>query len=329
MKKQFLFIFAFFFSFSLVAQSSGYKKWVLLEHFTNTRCSICGSANPSFYNRWSAFPDDMHHISYHPNVPYPNCAIHLTNPTENNKRKDFYGIFSTPRVLKNGQGNASVGATSSAILSDLVGDKSPLLVQVSESGGMQRTINLEVFSHPTMSLPSDDLKLYVAVVEKTVNYNAPNGESVHHNVFRKMLVDGENFSAAAASGSVSIQESYSIDSDWVASETYVMAWVQSGSTKEVFNSGSSLDPVFTNTQSAYTGSVLIGPNPVSNTLNIKFDKAESGMVEVYSLLGKRIKNIEFADANLSLDLSDVQEGIYLVRLQTQEGILTRRIVVKR
>ncbi|MDX1408772.1 MAG: hypothetical protein R3330_11580, partial [Saprospiraceae bacterium] len=41
------------------AQSSA-PRYPLLEHFTNTPCSICGSQNPGFFNRLEAYEGQYH-----------------------------------------------------------------------------------------------------------------------------------------------------------------------------------------------------------------------------------------------------------------------------
>ena len=307
----------------------GYKKFVLLEHFTNTRCGICGNANPAFYTRWSAYPDDIHHISYHPSFPYSNCAIYQSNPTENSKRATFYNVPATPYVMKNGGSGSSAGSTSTSVLNGLVGGKSPVLVQVSESGTANRSGIVSVFSHPSAALPTGNLTLYVAAVEKEYLYNAPNGETVHHNVFRHMIVDGQPIQLAASAGKVEQNYAYTLDPSWNDNEMYVMAWVQNSTSKEVYNSGSSLDAQVLNTKLLNQSAVKIAPNPVTDAFTISFDEATKGNVQVFDLLGKAIQSITFENQiQWEVQTASMTKGVYLVRIQTPKGVLTRKVLVQ-
>jgi hypothetical protein len=74
----------------------------VVEHFTNTYCSVCASRNPGFYGNLAAFPQVLH-IAYYPSSPYAACPFNQMNRPENDARTRFYGIYgSTPRLVING-----------------------------------------------------------------------------------------------------------------------------------------------------------------------------------------------------------------------------------
>ena len=54
---------------------------------------------------------------------------------------------------------------------------SPIQMLVTETSGDPRTATVQIFTHA--AAPAGTYKLYLAVVEKTINYNSPNGETVH------------------------------------------------------------------------------------------------------------------------------------------------------
>ncbi|MCB9295388.1 MAG: Omp28-related outer membrane protein [Lewinellaceae bacterium] len=111
--------------------------------------------------------------------------------------------------------------------------------------------------------PSGDIRLFVAVVEKEIQYNAPNGETLHHDVFRDMLTskDGDPVSLAAAGGSVTASFNYTIQNNWNANQVYVLAFVQDYATKEVFNSGTPFDPLISSAEEASVSAMRLYPNP--------------------------------------------------------------------
>lgn len=65
------------------------------------------------------------------------------------------------------------------------------------------------------------------------------------------------------------------------------------------------------------------PNPVSSTLYIKTENQVQS-VEVIDLLGKSIHQ----DNMESIDMSQMKAGIYLIRIQTDKGTITRKVVKK-
>jgi len=145
-----------------------------------------------------------------------------------------------------------------------------------------------------------------------------------------MLVDGEDFIAAIASGKVELTYNYSLQSSWIEEEIYTMAWVQDAGSKDVYNSGSSLDAQLVPTTTAYQGSIKIGPNPVQSILSLEFAESLTGTAEIFDLVGKMQKNAAFDTENtFQINMSDLIDGVYLLRIQSTKGILTRRILVKR
>ena len=78
----------------------------------------------------------------------------------------------------------------------------------------------------------------------------------------------------------------------------------------------------------------IYPNPANERINITFDNSESKRIEIklFDILGRTIyekgyTNINSA-ANLSIDISEFRSGIYFIQVQTDRGILNRKIVVQ-
>ncbi len=304
------------------------KRYILLEHFTNTPCSICGSQNPGFFNTIANFPDDVHHISYHTQFPYSTCIFYQANTVQNSARTAFYNISSTPRVLRNGLNASSASQVTSAVLQGLQGQTSPIVVAVSETGTTNRSATIQV--HTLGEAPGGNLRLFVALAEREIQYNAPNGETLHHNVFRRMLtnISGDSFTPAATGGTKTFSFDYSIESGWNADQIYAIAFVQNIDTKEVLNSGTRFDPVVTAlSEVEQTADFKIYPNPVSDILNIQFREPTSGTASLLNLTGavlwdRPLENTSFT----SFDLGSNPPGIYIIRVQTDQGTQARQVV---
>lgn len=329
MKKIFLFI-PLFFLFYAVNGQQAVKKYVLLEHFTNTKCPICANKNPAFYNLINQYPNDVHHISIHPSIPYNTCIFYLANPTENNARTSLYEVQGTPQVALNGV-IAPFGSTllTPATLQAQLNQTSPLYLKVSETGsGTTRNVAIEARS--VGAVPTGNYKLYAAIVEKQIDYSAPNGEAVHHDVFRKMLPDinGVAYTPAAQGQSVLFNFDYMLNAAWNANQVYVVAFIQNTMTKEVLNSGTKFDPIFTTTQSPVIAQLSAAPNPAQDFTTVKFENTDDVQrVDLIDLNGRQMQTSYTREqAQLHIGLEQVPSGVYFIKITTSDKTYTAKLV---
>ena len=68
------------------------------------------------------------------------------------------------------------------------------------------------------------------------------------------------------------------------------------------------------------------PNPTSGNLTIEAE----GMTEVsvYNTLGQCVLQKEVAGEQTTVNLQQVSEGLYLLRVKTAEGVISKRITLK-
>jgi hypothetical protein len=88
-----------------------------------------------------------------------------------------------------------------------------------------------------------------------------------------------------------------------------------GSPNAVNSTGLSIEDIDTN-------SIAVYPNPVNNMLYIK-GKSAGYDIEVYSLLGQRVMTASNVN---EIDVSLFNEGIYLIRVSTENTTTVKRIV---
>lgn len=306
------------------------KRYLTFEHFTNTVCSICSSRNPPFFQKLDEYPNDVHHISFHPPVPYSSCQLYQHNPNGNAGRASYYGVNGTPKVWLNGSPTGNPLITDEAI-EEAKALTSPIGFEVTEGTGDTRDVSVEVRSFA--EVPTGNYKLYVAVVEERLNYNSPNGESVHHNVFRQWLVDGDDFTPAATGESVINTYQYTLDTEWVAEEMYVLAYLQDDDTKEIVNSGTRFDPGFTTSNKDLTTQAFdleIAPNPTTDQLFIRLDAevTNNALLQLQDATGRSIWQSQNVLDNQSLDVSDYPAGIYFLRLQNGADQIVKKVVIR-
>ncbi len=71
--------------------------------------------------------------------------------------------------------------------------------------------------------------------------------------------------------------------------------------------------------------LVLYPNPVDNALYIKA-KENINAVTVYDIYGKQLQVLNNRDANLKIDFSSYQPGIYIVTLTTAQGMVSRKVI---
>ena len=76
------------------------------------------------------------------------------------------------------------------------------------------------------------------------------------------------------------------------------------------------------------------PNPTDGKIHLRFEAEEQGkaFVEVFNLLGEKMitKNVQPLSHGevVSLDLSRLAPGLYIVKLSTKNGIFSKKVVLK-
>ena len=80
--------------------------------------------------------------------------------------------------------------------------------------------------------------------------------------------------------------------------------------------------------------VSLGPNPIEGILHLSFEgiQAQTLTIDLFSIDGKLAKNL-FAqknppvDFNQTTNLDDIPPGMYIVKVSTEQGSLSRKVVV--
>jgi hypothetical protein len=74
------------------------------------------------------------------------------------------------------------------------------------------------------------------------------------------------------------------------------------------------------------------PNPANTEVQVQFDLVESmdAQIILTNALGQTVKRFVFDAAdkvNVSVSTAELSEGIYLLNLITEEGIISRKLVI--
>ena len=302
---------------------------VIIEHFTNTDCSICASKNPAFFATLRNYPQVIH-IAYHPDQPHPTCRLSHENRPENIARTQFYSVYgATPRAVISG----TVIPPKSPMVDTL--DITSQLHQFSAISlvSKMKWISADSIDVVTIVITTDTMRyrkvyLLVNVTEDTIVYTGTNGEREHFDVFHKQLYSGRGLSFTPSTNigdTVFIHTGFrvsQVDSVWQKSRINLISMVQDSATKFVYQADkqTSIDTVAATINTGIAqydqlNRINIYPNPVSDQLF--FEGAKPKSVSLFSLSGVLVS---FDDHLLNgFSVRDVQNGAYIISVVDDLG----------
>ncbi len=73
--------------------------------------------------------------------------------------------------------------------------------------------------------------------------------------------------------------------------------------------------------------VIIYPNPTTSILNI--ENAENSMIEIYDLLGRVVLSENNISLNKQLNVSNLSNGTYLIKISNNGQIKTDKFIINR
>lgn len=72
----------------------------------------------------------------------------------------------------------------------------------------------------------------------------------------------------------------------------------------------------------------IYPNPFSDKIYFENNKAEWISLSIINSIGQEVKRIDISDKNTSIDLADIDDGIYVLRFTSGTGMKTLKMIKK-
>ena len=297
---------------------------VLVEHFTNTYCIICATRNPALYQVIDEFGADVHHITYFPSVPYSQCPLYNYNTEGNGAREAYYSIPATPQVIVNGRSVSTQAGTFRDAITASMTNPARLAVSVEESMGTTREVAVTLTGQEAGE--ASDVRLFVAVVERNLQFAAQNGETEHFNVFRKMITanEGDPLNPPAPGEEITLQFSTTIEADIDPNEAYIMAYVQDLLTGEILGSGTRFDDASTSVENLDPATVglHIFPNPAFDEIHVNVNQA-SGIerVQIHNSMGQLLQDVRLSPGTQSttLDVNALPGGVYVLRARSTQG----------
>lgn len=313
-------------------------KTILVEHFTNTRCGVCAGQNPSFYANL-ANNSQVKHVSYHPSSPYTSCLFSQHNPSENDARTNFYGLYgSTPRLAIQGANisNSPNPFQNANLYNSYEGQTSAFSLKT-EQRKTTDSIFLRVLVKTVSTSSLTSLRLYAGAAEDTVFYSAPNGESIHHDVFRKSFfgLNGLIINPAANIGdSVVFESKLAKNNAWNFNRIFTYAILQNATTRALEQANFSKpsdNSLITNTNAIEENDDLVQvfPNPSADgrfSFYNSHAQSQNAQIEVWALDGRLLLRKSVKTPKFEIDLSKQLGGFYTIKIQIGNSVVQKRLL---
>jgi hypothetical protein len=225
------------------------RRFVLLEHFSNTSCPPCPTSDAIIDNLADLYgPTKLIILGYHANYPSPADPMYLSARTDNDSRIQFYQPPALPRAYVDGRlvlDPLSEISYQNLIESQLLQDTS-LTISFQQLNRTDTLVKgqLEVRALEGMS---EDHRLYLALIEDEIDYSSPpgnNGQTHFEAVLRSFYPDGNGIVInLVAFAKQKINFEFTLKSEW-GSDLTVLAFVQNPLTKMINQSGWTRYPEF-------------------------------------------------------------------------------------
>ncbi len=82
---------------------------------------------------------------------------------------------------------------------------------------------------------------------------------------------------------------------------------------------------------AQEGNITVYPNPANNKITISNNKEipEEAIISISQINGQLVMQDKFQNQKLiELDVSNLSNGIYLLKIETQEGMEVKKLVIQ-
>lgn len=290
----------------------------LFEVFTSSTCGPCVDANINLTNLLANNADSTYSlVKYQVDWPGNGDPYYIE---DNGIRVDYYDISGVPSLISNGQKVNNVYLFSQTDFNNASNQEAYVDFSLSHSFD---GLNVSASLTSNSKINIDDVSVHFVVVEKTTyNNTGSNGETEFHHVVMAMLPDGNGTSTFLEDGAT---ETYTASANLITTfieefdDLMIVAWMQDNMTHDILQSESHDLYLTTGIESAKNQSVHIFPNPGNGMFSLK--GAKNSFVEVSDMSGRIVYTQKFTHDQSNMDLSNFQEGIYLVKISRENAVI--------
>ncbi len=157
-----------------------------------------------------------------------------------------------------------------------------------------------------------------------VAWEAPEtGTPTGYNIYINGVLMEENYTSTSYTNNELATELYNMPKNhYVEVRTMYADDKSSVSLMDIFASGVNVSEI------NETSSFNVYPNPASDFVKVSTDNRQQTTVRVYNTIGMLVEEIEINSNETEINVSDYNPGIYFISIQTENGNVTKKIVVE-
>lgn len=341
-------------SFVVNVYESAPARTPLYEIFTSSTCGPCTPGNARFHSVIDGERStECTYIKYQQNFPGAGDPYASSEAVG---RRNYYAVNSIPRMEIDGGWDGNAGSFNSDLHDMALANFS--LVELDATfdkwgQSVATTINVDAIK----SL--NNVSIYAAVLETYNDKNIKtNGETEFLQVFKRFMTPSSGESINITSGTT-ITKTYQVDfkgeyeladngqsTSWVNINTnhdvedfsnlQVVVWIQDNATKEVLQSTYAKEVKLGINDATAVINAGVSPNPTSGIANITLNLTQNTdvIVSLTNAMGQEVKAYTFNNVNagentLNLNISDFAEGVYFFNIKTNEGSVTKKVILSK
>ena len=320
---------------------------VVMEYLTSSTCGPCASfsttLDPFLEGVNSNDPgSNVASIKYQMDWPAPGNDPSYNSDGET--RRAYYGVTGIPDVFVDGV-DVSTGGTDDAILEGMNEQAFVGLTVTNTVSGNDLTVDVSLT--PYADFPGSH-KLFIVATENYYSYPASTtSQDEYHYVMRKMLPNGNGITLSALQEGVNQMQTrshtFSLGGPaqgnfnlWGSSlnNITVVAFIQNTSTGEILQGAMSHVTTSIGENELDRG-LSVFPNPTNGLvyLDVELENAAQVNYQVFNALGEVVRTESRSTAaggqRFTMDMSDLESGLYYVNVQAGAMRATRKVTLTR
>lgn len=311
------------------------SKKTIVEHFTNTKCSICASRNPGLNANLNANSNVLR-ISIHPSAPYANCFLSQQNTVDNDARTNYYNVYgSTPKLVINGTTiSTSQNYADASMFAPFISQSNFSIGIRQYAIGTDSILSEISIKRIATGAPVGSASLFGGLVEDTVFGNGGNGEMQHYNVLRRALftAQGQVINLPINIGdSVVLNKVEPFSSIWNTSRMRTVAILQEEVSKQLIQSElSSTAQIGATTlinNNSHAAIAFVYPNPANQYITFHAPDLKVYKYVLSNQLGQVVLE-GIISHQQNIYTAALNEGIYYLEFYDNCEVSTSKVVVK-
>ncbi|MEI6488788.1 MAG: T9SS type A sorting domain-containing protein [Bacteroidota bacterium] len=87
-----------------------------------------------------------------------------------------------------------------------------------------------------------------------------------------------------------------------------------------------IDCTYDGVEELSEATINIIPNPATNQFTIENSQLRMNSIHIYNVLGEEVQSLKLESSKLAVDISSLANGVYFVEVETEKGIVRKRLV---